>query len=101
MTFNLIHALIFHQDEITKDDILITDFYDLADGDYIDHILIDKKNQKIICQGDNTHEPIEAQINSFVEGLCYSGVKVELEGGVFLTTEYHNLKNAEFFKKLI
>lgn len=101
MTFYLLHALIFHNDEMTRDEILNSDFYDLACGDYIDHILIDKKNQKIIYQNDNIHEPIEAQIDSFIEGLCYSGAKVKLDGGVFLTTEYHNLKNAEFFKKLI
>lgn len=100
MEFNLLHVLVFDKSEISKDDILITDFYDLSFGDYIDHMLIDKDRKKIIYDDDNIHSPIEEQINSFIKGLCYSGAKVNLEVGILYTEKYHCIETAEFIKKI-
>ena len=99
MTFHFIYALIFNKDEITKEEILNTEFSDLPDGDYIDHVLIDKDNRKVIFKGDNTHNPIAIEIECFIRGIYYAGATIETEVGVFLTQERHNLKTAEFFKK--
>ena len=99
----LVHGLVFTTEEITEEEIKNTEFTDLTFGDYITHILIDEDKQTIILYGDNIHNPIEAEIESFVDGLRYAGIEIEVRHGVFFAEDYkkENLKFAKFFRKPI
>lgn len=64
-----------------------------AYGDYVDFVLFDitdEKNPKTLITGDNTHEPIEAIIDSFLEGCRYAGMEFTIsKENLFIVDKYY------------
>ena len=64
-----IHAIVMDTDEFNALEEHTWDY--LSDGDYIVHCLYDVDNEHIIFLEDNTHQPIVAHIETFLEGVRY------------------------------
>ena len=64
-----IHAIVMDTDEFNALEEHTWDY--LSDGDYIVHCLYSVDNEHIIFLEDNTHQPIETQIETFLEGVRY------------------------------
>ena len=68
-----IHAVVFNKDEFENGFYDTGNWGDLTDGDYVVHCLYCVDNQDIIILEDNTHQPVEAMIESFLDGVRYAG----------------------------
>ena len=66
-----IHAVIFDTDEFNNGHYNTEDWRDLCDGDYVVHCLYCEDSEEILVHEDNTHQPVEAMIESFVNGVNY------------------------------
>ena len=66
-----IHAVIFDNDEMKYNDYDTGSWDDLCDGDYVVHCLYCVDTNEMIIHDDNTHEPVEAMIDSFIKGVNY------------------------------
>lgn len=92
--YSLIHGIILtKEDGYTEDDIQITFFEDLCWGDYITHRLVDRKDNSVIFENDNVHQPIETIIDSFIVGLVYGGNSVEITQGVWFDDKFFTKKS--------
>lgn len=66
-----IHAVIFDTDEFNNGNYNTEDWGDLCDGDYVVHCLYSVDSEEILIHEDNTHQPVEAMIESFIDGVNY------------------------------
>ena len=78
-----IHAVVFEKDEykmVKAKGQDLTDWGIVYDRDYIDivHALYDCEKQCVVFCNDDTHYPIIAGIDSFIQGIRYCGNKVEV-----------------------
>ena len=68
-----IHAVIFDVDEFNNSNYNTEDWGDLCDGDYVVHCLYSIDNEEILIHEDNTHQPVEAMIENFLQGVEFCG----------------------------
>ena len=76
-----IHAVILEKDEyktLKAEGQDLTDWGVLCDGDYVVHALYDCEKQCVVICDDDTHNPITAEIKTFIQGVRYCGNKVEV-----------------------
>ena len=80
-----IHAVVFDKteyDNLREYGVDFENWDDITEGDYIVHCLYDVENEKILIHEDNTHQPVETIIESFLEGIEY-GNSINV-GGVMI-----------------
>jgi hypothetical protein len=87
-----IHAVVFDKDEFENGHYDPTNWDDLCDGDYIVHCLYDVDNERIIIHDDNTHKPVEAMIENFLDGIEYANSTNV--GGIMIPNEKIIVKKA-------
>ena len=71
-----IHAVIFdigEYKELREYGVDFTHWGDLTNGDYVVHCLYSIDDERIIIHEDNTHAPVEATIETFLEGVEFCG----------------------------
>ena len=68
-----IHAIVLNYDEYVNGNYNTTDWDDLASGDYVVHALYSVDNREVLMLNDNCHSAIEANIESFLEGVEFCG----------------------------
>ena len=70
-----IHAVVFDRNEfdnLREHGIDLCNWDDLCDGDYVVHCLYDADTEKVLIHEDNTHQPVEAMIENFLDGVRYA-----------------------------
>lgn len=69
-----IHAVVFDKSEYDElKEYGMDNWDDICSGDYIVHCLYSIDNQKILIHEDNTHQPVEAMISNFFDGIKFCG----------------------------
>lgn len=71
-----IHAIIFTTEEWEDFGKDIVDWDDADCADYVVHMFYDLDNEKIIYYHDNTHEPINLEVDCYIEGIESCGFNV-------------------------
>ena len=74
-----IHAVVFDKDEFNNGLYDTGSWDNLTEGDYVVHCLYDVDNEFIIIHEDNCHAPVEAMIETFLEGFEYTNA-VHVDG---------------------
>ena len=90
-----IHAVVFDKTEYENLREYGVDFEswgEITDGDYIVHCLYDVENEKILVQEDNTHQPVETIIETFLKGIEY-GNSINV-GGIMIPNEANEVTKA-------
>ena len=90
-----IHAIVFDKTEYENLREYGVDFEswgDITEGDYIVHCLYDVDNEKILVQEDNTHQPVETIIETFLKGIEY-GNSINV-GGIMIPNEANEVTKA-------
>ena len=70
-----IHAVVYDKteyDNLREYGVDFESWDDLTEGDYIVHCLYDVENEQILIHEDNTHQPVEAMIENFLDGIKYA-----------------------------
>ena len=84
-TRNFIHAIIFTTEEWESfGNDIPTDWCDADYADYVVHMLYDLNNETIVYYSDNTHEPINTQVDSYFEGIESCGFSVSVDEQICL-----------------
>lgn len=63
----------------------------LVSEDYCKHCLYSVKKDKIVFLSDNIHEPIETQIDSFIEGVRFCSQNCSLRKGIMFNKNWRNI----------
>ena len=90
-----IHAVVFDKteyDNLREYGVDFENWDDITEGDYIVHCLYDVENEKILIHEDNTHQPVEAIIEAFLEGIEY-GNSTNV-GGIMIPNEINKVQKA-------
>lgn len=90
-----IHAVVYDRTEYENLREYGVDFEswgDITEGDYIVHCLYDIDNEKILVQEDNTHQPVETIIETFLKGIEY-GNSINV-GGIMIPNEANEVTKA-------
>lgn len=95
IAMKFIHAIVFDKTEYENLREYGVDFEswgDITEGDYIVHCLYDVDNEKILVQEDNTHQPVETIIETFLKGIEY-GNSINV-GGIMIPNEANEVIKA-------
>lgn len=90
-----IHAIVFDKteyDNLREYGVDFENWDDITEGDYIVHCLYDVENEKVLVHEDNTHQPVETIIESFLEGIEY-GNSTDV-GGLMIPNEINKVQKA-------
>ena len=90
-----IHAVIYDKseyDELKEYGVDFENWDDITEGDYIVHCLYDVDNETILFHEDNTHKPVEAMIENFLDGIEY-GNSINV-GGIMIPNEANEVTKA-------
>ena len=68
-----IHAVVYTQNEMKYGDYDTGSWDDLNNGDYVVHCLYSIDNKEILIHEDNIHQPVEAMIENFLQGIEFCG----------------------------
>lgn len=90
-----IHAVIYDKTEyenLREYGVDFENWDEITDGDYVVHCLYDVENEKILIHEDNTHQPVETIIETFLEGIEY-GNSINV-GGIMIPNKTNEVTKA-------
>ena len=88
-----IHAIVFDKGEYDElRDFGIEGWDDLKSGDYIVHALYSIDNKEVLILDDNTHQPVEAMIEKFLEGIEFCGHDAVVTKAIVVVNDSYSWK---------
>jgi hypothetical protein len=82
-----IHAVVFTESEFNEGNYDTGDWRDLTEGDYVVHCLYSVDNKEVLFAEDNTHAPVESNMDAFFFGLEFAGHEAVVDRAIVIVKD--------------